>query len=939
MLKRNFSILTVLATAGLLAGCVETGDEEVKTVGCNGGTFLGVIQDSIFDPIMDGTETRKQERCFETEYCVLVYGSKDKYACSEFVNNYHIRCNGEKVDASQSNEHCGSCRNVCQGGKVCKQGECVVDDQLCTKDDVKCAADGKTLLKCDDQGQWQDDHVCGSGVCSDKACADKVCDANAKQCAADGKTPQVCENNAWKDLTSCDNACEAGECVKKTPDCQPNENKCAADGKTLLKCDDQGQWQDDHVCESGVCSDKACADKVCDANAKQCAADGKTPQVCENNAWKDLTSCADACEAGECLNFACHGDEVKCADDKNLLVCKNGDWEQKSCAYACLDDICFDEVPLDTDADTVPDYKDVCPYNADYTTEKPNSCVNFTNGTLNIYFAQDLYDAAMILSGNGDQNENYQNIKPEQIKVIDFKSDINLADLANMSSDDDECVVNDWNFGLQLNDVVIKGNGHRITSVTTDGARCALPQPLFDTLHQTEISDLSIDFDVKDGQGLLANRVFSGDEDETLDSIKDTKSSVIRNVTYAGLLISTAESNVGGLVGEVVAYVVDTKQSLFILPTLIEDCYADGVTVSAPNSDNVGGLVGKTWGAKYSYTKDQIMKIDSVSGKDNVGGVLGVDARFYDEFDTQNGYLRVAFDTVQGNSRVGGYVGQGHIVNVVMVGNAVLAKAGTVGGMVGICSYSGSSNGADCNAENSALQIDSVESKGDSVGGMVGVISSSSTSLAKHLYVRSNKVYGNDYVGGAFGKSSPQKISFSELYVRADHVEGANHVGGLTGFIGSNSGSVKQYSVLANLFAPSGAKMGGVASQVSTPPSSVSPFEQSWVATTRYNNAPSCSRVWAYAMSETNKNVVVSTSALFYQAEDYEYAFNQEDNGNATPVKPASVQASSSNPVENFKFATNCIGGTKDISFYVYPLPDLSEELDKLVEAVKSDVE
>ncbi len=872
MLKRNLSIISVLAAAGLLASCTEQAEGEVNITKCDEGIFVGVIQDSIFEPVKDDNVTHQMEQCFGTESCVLVYGTTDHYACSEYSKNVHIKCNGEKIDATTNNEHCGSCDNACSGNTICQSGKCVEK----------------------------------------------------------GSTP-VCDPG--------DVNCTGGD---KEPGCTKDELKCDESGKILLKCNDNGEWKQDQVCESGICSDKSCAEKVCDAGAKKCDEDGKTPLVCENNDWSKQDACEDICLEGNCVTRECTGNEVKCDETgKILLTCVEDKWQSRECGYACENNTCIDEAPLDTDGDGVIDEEDPCPYNPKVLEGSYEFCpVAVEGNVLYVYHAENFYDVIMILSGKGAYDPKYS--KFWQVKNVEFKNDINLADLPNTSINAQECIINDLSIIADLNDAKIHGNGHRITSVAPDGKRCALSQPLFEHIHASEIKDLIIDFDVKNGHGLLANIAYSGNEISTPREVANEFDNVLENIIYSGTLSISARNNndnvdnVGGLVGETRAYVVD--EGKYAKPIIIKNCFADGVTINAPDSNNVGGLVGKTQGAEYTFTSDKIMKFDKITGKDHVGGVFGYDAFIPDNINLGVRYLQVSFDEIQGNSDVGGYIGVGSADHVVLVGKKILSTGAGIGGLIGYCNPDSDAGNFNCVVKDSAVQIGSIATTNtlldSNIGGAIGISAGNKTSIS-NLLVRANTLSGYSTLGGAIGSDSSTYFEVNNANVRVDEISGIAEVGGFIGALSSDRSSASFISVFANLFSNSSYSLGGFGGKVITSPTSRD-ITYSMFATARFDTiGDECNRIWTQAVTK----IITNYSMLFTRflmLDDSEVAFDDEENYGASGVKPSEVEmkAEASDTIDTFPLATDCSGAKENIKFYVKSLPDLSNALDKLVEAV-----
>ena len=157
------------------------------------------------------------------------------------------------------------------------------------------------------------------------------------------------------------------------------------------------------------------------------------------------------------------------------------------------------------------------------------------------------------------------------------------------------------------------------------------------------------------------------------------------------------------------------------------------------SSENIGGIVGK---AKNAYTIRNCLNRVEVTGKNNVGGIIGEDIVEESKGKILN-CRNIAIIT--GESKVGGIIGisNGDIVNSVNFSN-VEATLDSVGGLVGLKNKNESSNLTGT----LKMSYNIAKVKGNSkVGGVVGT----NNDIVENCYNTGIVETSNGYVGGIVG--------------------------------------------------------------------------------------------------------------------------------------------------------------------------------------------
>ncbi len=203
-------------------------------------------------------------------------------------------CNGICTDTDLDSKNCGSCGNVCTGGKTCVRGNCVCsifktdcygmcadtssDPNNCGGCGITCT-DGKTCSK--------GNCVCPSGQTD--------CEGTCKNTTSDNDNCGSCGHSCPSGFScSYGGCCPAGEkyCDENCIDVLSDRNNCGDCGKTCPL----GAF-----CSSGTCS---CPDdeSVC---ANRCVDKASDPQNC-GECGKICTD-VEKCVKGKCLPFDIEG--------------------------------------------------------------------------------------------------------------------------------------------------------------------------------------------------------------------------------------------------------------------------------------------------------------------------------------------------------------------------------------------------------------------------------------------------------------------------------------------------------------------------------------------------------------------------------------------------------------------------------------------------------
>jgi len=212
------------------------------------------------------------------------------------------------------------------------------------------------------------------------------------------------------------------------------------------------------------------------------------------------------------------------------------------------------------------------------------------------------------------------------------------------------------------------------------------------------------------------------------------------------------------------------------------NCYAL-VDVSG-SGNNIGGVVGTNSGTMINC--NTMYGLISISGGDNVGGVLGenkdgnVENCYSSAYYDENSYANI--NEISGINNVGGVVGflnGGTIKDCSSnVGN-VNGDGDNVGGVVGK-----SQNGTleDCSSSSEVSGI-------DNVGGIVGFLESG---VVKRCDPSSNGVRGDNNVGGVVGTNQGGTVENCEP---VNEVSGIENVGGVVGLLQGDTSTVKECKV------------------------------------------------------------------------------------------------------------------------------------------------
>lgn len=237
--------------------------------------------------------------------------------------------------------------------------------------------------------------------------------------------------------------------------------------------------------------------------------------------------------------------------------------------------------------------------------------------------------------------------------------------------------------------------------------------------------------------------------------------------------------------------------------------YVDSLGVTnggATNSSNIGGIIGTSNGNMYSGYNESI-----VSGKDNVGGIIGENSTG----GTVTNIVNATSVTGENESAdnvsqyVGGLVGSnsGSVTNG--RNNGTITGTNYVGGMVG--------NNADEHSILTNLVNDSSAAiEGERyVGGIAGSNSGTITADKKNdNLINRGSITGNKYVGGVAGENKDGGTIANTLNSVVLHAKGENaqYFGGV---VGQNSGEINGATNTSNIdiTAVGGSYVGGIIGQ------------------------------------------------------------------------------------------------------------------------------
>lgn len=233
--------------------------------------------------------------------------------------------------------------------------------------------------------------------------------------------------------------------------------------------------------------------------------------------------------------------------------------------------------------------------------------------------------------------------------------------------------------------------------------------------------------------------------------------------------------------------------------------YVDSLGVTnggATNSSNIGGIIGINNGNMYSGYNESI-----VSGKDNVGGIIGENAEGKKVENVVNA------TGVEGTNNVGGLIGDNHGSVTDGRNNGTITGVKYVGGMVG-------SNGKNSTLTNlvndSSAAITGERYVGGIAGSNAGTITTGNEETDKTVnLINRGTITGQQYVGGVAGSNSGIIINANndvELNVKdsaATDYNAAKYFGGITGE-NTEDGIIKNATNTADVNADGATYVGGI---------------------------------------------------------------------------------------------------------------------------------
>ena len=233
--------------------------------------------------------------------------------------------------------------------------------------------------------------------------------------------------------------------------------------------------------------------------------------------------------------------------------------------------------------------------------------------------------------------------------------------------------------------------------------------------------------------------------------------------------------------------------------------YVDSLGVTnggATNSSNIGGIIGINNGNMYSGYNESI-----VSGKDNVGGIIGENAEGKKVENVVNA------TGVEGTNNVGGLIGDNHGSVTNGRNNGTITGVKYVGGMVG-------SNGKNSTLTNlvndSSAAITGEQYVGGIAGSNAGTITTGNEETDETVnLINRGTITGQQYVGGVAGSNSGIIINANndvELNVKdsaATDDNAAKYFGGIAGE-NTEDGIIKNATNTADVNADGATYVGGI---------------------------------------------------------------------------------------------------------------------------------
>ena len=420
----------------------------------------------------------------------------------------------------------------------------------------------------------------------------------------------------------------------------------------------------------------------------------------------------------------------------------------------------------DADGDGLLDDEDSCPTNPDRTATA-TTCNVYNTSTHEIVIRRALDWNTMKTVLDADTEHSAWTVKIEN--DIDFG--YNYLDLNNISGYQLKITYDAKGIPkkchvempeINLHNVHVIGNHHTITAthkvryydaqlnkVEEASLRCEINNPIFSSIHASEVGNLTLDLDLNGaGCGLLANAA--------------KNNSTIHDIVVKGSVNSADTTYVGGMIGLVMGDSLTSEQ----VKTHIDvyDCHADGIRVEALKSVGAGGLVGGIANAIIRLPQ-ATNKVTFVNGTTSVGGLFGMIQSLdtYTNHDSKilpptQGKISTQIGTVKGTTKVGGMIGeylcgsQGCISDLYNISHnveQVNCSGDFAGGFIG---FLNSHNGSVSYISNHA---GSVESQGENVGGFAGNLTISNLSeISAVSNIVTGTIVGNKRVGGFIGSLS-----------------------------------------------------------------------------------------------------------------------------------------------------------------------------------------
>ncbi len=272
------------------------------------------------------------ESCDDATFCDATTCTCDAGECVAFegCEEGTTRCQGNVVlDCLNGVE---AVSEECSEDLVCEDGACV--EERCVEDEFSC--EGDVLVRCAANGAFITVSACvnSNAYCTEEGephCEPRACEPNATRCTDDLLTVELCDDRGtgWAFDSQCneDQLCNSGECIDRA--CQAGTQDCNG-VQVYTTCNETGDDSTTSLCEEGTyCLDGgdtiSCEPQTCTPGARRCIDETEMVEVCDEfgAGFVEGASCEDSqfCTGGICSAQVCIPSTLFCVGDFSIATC------------------------------------------------------------------------------------------------------------------------------------------------------------------------------------------------------------------------------------------------------------------------------------------------------------------------------------------------------------------------------------------------------------------------------------------------------------------------------------------------------------------------------------------------------------------------------------------------------------------------------------------